>query len=156
MICEKCGKRQATVYIKTNVNGIYTEKHLCAECAKEYGGDFSDLSTAGFFSSMFAKPSEKATKRCKNCQTTEREFLKSGYLGCSECYETFSDSVNAVIRKVQGNTAHVGRTPTPVEAYQREEDRLSDELNKAIREEDFEKAVMLRDKIRALREKEGK
>lgn len=149
MICEKCGKRQATVHIKTNVNGIYTEKHLCAECAKEYE-DYTNISPAGLFSSMFAKPTQGAGKRCKNCGMSEREFLKTGYLGCSDCYDTFADSVDAVVRKVQGNTAHIGRTPTPVKVPVSELDELKDALSKALKNEDYILAAKLRDKIKSM------
>lgn len=149
MICEKCGKRQATVHIKTNVNGIYTEKHLCAECARDYE-DYTSMSPAGLFSSMFAKPTQGASKRCKNCGMSEREFLKSGYLGCSDCYDTFSDSVDAVVRKVQGNTAHIGRTPTPVSIPKSEIEMLKEELARALKAEDYKLCAKLRDKIKSL------
>lgn len=152
MICEKCGKRQATVHIKTMVNGVYMEKHLCAECAKDHGSDFDTFNKAGFISSMFGRPSSTGTKRCKGCGLTENEFLKSGYLGCSECYETFKESVESVIRKVQGSTAHIGRTPSPVTVPKTELEKLSDELSKAIKEEDYKRAAMIRDKIKSLKE----
>lgn len=37
MLCEKCGKREANVYIKNVINGETTEMHLCGECANEQG-----------------------------------------------------------------------------------------------------------------------
>ena len=37
MLCEKCGKNEANVYIKNVVNGETTEMHLCGECANEQG-----------------------------------------------------------------------------------------------------------------------
>ena len=33
MICQNCGKREATTHIKRVVNGETSESHLCAECA---------------------------------------------------------------------------------------------------------------------------
>lgn len=150
MICEKCGKRQATVHIKTMVNGVYMEQHLCSECATDHGSGFDTLNKAGFISSMFGRGS--AAKRCANCGLTENQFLKSGYLGCSQCYETFKDSVESVIRKVQGSTAHIGRTPSPVSVPQTELEKLTDELARAVKEEDYKKAAILRDKIKSLKE----
>lgn len=35
MICELCGKNQATTHVKSMVNGEYTEMWLCPHCAKE-------------------------------------------------------------------------------------------------------------------------
>ena len=37
MLCEKCGKREANVYMKNVINGETTERHLCSECANEEG-----------------------------------------------------------------------------------------------------------------------
>lgn len=35
MKCSKCNENEATIYIKKNINGVVTEKKLCANCAKE-------------------------------------------------------------------------------------------------------------------------
>ena len=37
MMCENCGKNEATFYYKSNVNGQVSEQHLCSECAKKLG-----------------------------------------------------------------------------------------------------------------------
>ena len=37
MMCERCGKRPATTYVKRTINGQTTEWHLCAECAAAEG-----------------------------------------------------------------------------------------------------------------------
>lgn len=34
MLCQNCGKNEATTHIKQIVNGDMAESHLCAECAK--------------------------------------------------------------------------------------------------------------------------
>lgn len=156
MICEKCGKRKASVHIESYVNGVYKERHLCSVCAREEQEGYDSMNTAGFLSSMFAPPSSTA-KKCKACGLTEKQFLKSGYLGCSECYETFKDSVESLVRKVQGSTAHIGRTPTPTvqtSTPKSELERLTEELNLSLKNEDYQTAVILRDKIKKL--KEGK
>ena len=48
MLCEKCGKNEANVYIKNIVNGKVTEQHLCSACAGESGA----FKTASPFSTM--------------------------------------------------------------------------------------------------------
>lgn len=35
MLCQKCNKKMATVFISTIVNGQNTQMYLCADCAKE-------------------------------------------------------------------------------------------------------------------------
>ena len=37
MRCEHCGKREATFYYKSNINGRVQEVHLCQQCAEELG-----------------------------------------------------------------------------------------------------------------------
>ena len=32
-LCQICGMRKATIVVKTNVNGVKSEQHLCAHCA---------------------------------------------------------------------------------------------------------------------------
>ena len=41
MLCQNCGKNEATTHIKQIVNGDMAESHLCAECAKNLG--YSDM-----------------------------------------------------------------------------------------------------------------
>lgn len=33
MVCDKCGRREATSHYKVIINGRVTEEHLCGECA---------------------------------------------------------------------------------------------------------------------------
>ena len=42
MICEKCGKNNATTHIRSVVNGVVVEKNLCGYCAAKEG--YSNLS----------------------------------------------------------------------------------------------------------------
>ena len=37
MICQSCGKNNATTYVKTIVGGVLSEYALCSECAKQLG-----------------------------------------------------------------------------------------------------------------------
>ena len=129
----------------TVINAIL-QREFMVQCSDDY----NILSPAGFISSMFAKPTRGVGKRCKTCGTSENEFLKTGYLGCSDCYDTFSDSVDVVVRKVQGNTAHIGRTPTPVNVPKSELETLKDELATAVKKEDYKLAAKLRDKIKSM------
>ena len=36
MLCNECGKNQATVHSVQYINGAKSEVHLCAECAKHH------------------------------------------------------------------------------------------------------------------------
>ena len=37
MLCQNCGKNQATTHVKKTINGETTELHLCAACAAKQG-----------------------------------------------------------------------------------------------------------------------
>lgn len=39
MLCQNCGKYEATTHIKRIVNGEATEAHLCSDCARALGYD---------------------------------------------------------------------------------------------------------------------
>ena len=50
-------------------------------------------------------------KYCKNCKTSLSEFYDTGMLGCPECYKAFKLEIELTLKKIQGRTFHVGKTP---------------------------------------------
>ncbi len=64
------------------------------------------------------------------------------------------------MRKIHGNSLHRGRSPIIVSDSMdnsevlpvKEEERLEEELSKAIESEDFERAAEIRDKLKTIRE----
>lgn len=48
-MCQMCGKRPATVFIKNSYNGKTVEKELCAECAAQLqeNGMMQDIFSSG-------------------------------------------------------------------------------------------------------------
>jgi len=84
------------------------------------------------------------------------EFRKAGRFGCAMCYSSFSEKLYPIFRRIHGNTKHVGKIPTKMGediAIKREIDRLKIELNVAIKNEEYEKAAQIRDRIRELEKK---
>ena len=53
MLCQNCGKNEATMYFRQTVNGQTKEMHLCPECADKLG---VNNQFAQSFHSSFAKP----------------------------------------------------------------------------------------------------
>ena len=41
MLCQKCNKKVATVFISTVVNGQNSQMYLCTDCAKEFHDNMS-------------------------------------------------------------------------------------------------------------------
>lgn len=161
MLCNKCNKNEATYFVERNINGNVTKVALCPECAKEYGDlSFSSFNAfnllGGLFGSPMVKKSEPAEKkRCTLCASSFDEIVKSGRVGCAECYDVFKNELEGTIKRIHGNVKHVGRTPANVGKAERQEDEMTTlrkQLEDAVAREDYESAAELRDRIRALGE----
>lgn len=159
MLCEKCGKNNATTHIRSVVNGVVTEKNLCGYCAAKEGyNDFSHNSLTQMLASMFgdvlASGSDTATRRCPCCNATFSDIAESGKVGCPECYKTFYDELLPYLKRVHGSTKHAGKIPNkaPLTVKPKVEsaDSLRMKLNELVREEKFEEAAVIRDKIKKL------
>jgi len=163
MICDSCKKRPATVHYTQIINGVKTEMHLCEVCAKQKGTIECDTAfsvtnfLAGILEPAFAlqtlKQPIETQVTCKGCGMTFDEFKKSGRFGCAMCYNSFSEKLYPIFRRIHGNTKHVGKVPSKMGkniSIKREIDRLKIELNVAIKNEEFEKAAERRDRIKEL------
>lgn len=166
MLCENCGKREATTHIKHVENGEARQLDLCSECASSLGYDdlfggfgfnLSELFT-NFFGDNTARLPDK-TARCENCGASFNEIVKTGKVGCAECYRTFYNKLLPSIRQIHGKVTHLGKVPTnlsEVKKPSKEEiiNRLNQELQSAVDTQDFEQAAVLRDRIKQLKEGE--
>lgn len=172
MLCQHCNQNEATTHIKRNINGQREEMHLCSACAAELGvmDEFKMPSMNDFFGDSFlgnflgagvaAMNSLAGVERCKTCGSSFNDIVKSGRIGCSDCYEKFSDKLEPSIRKIHGKTKHIGKFVTYEEAVNQPTedakpnalDSLKQQLDKAVREQRFEDAAVLRDKINEITE----
>ena len=176
MLCEKCGKREANVYIKNVINGEVTEQHLCSECAsaqgvfkqnlnpfQEMNDFFSDFGSGfqsafqGFFPELITPSAGKraigAGKTCPLCGATVQDIARTGRAGCANCYSVFDSILEPAIRRIHGDASHTGSVPGSAGAEVSRKRRLQDlkhELKTAIKNEAFEDAARLRDEIRDL------
>ena len=162
MMCDECGKREATVTIMKKYNGYTTVRHLCATCsahgsgANGHGGDdFFDMPMfGGLFSGLFsgAMPERREEATCPICGTSESEFRKSGYLGCSECYKAFEPTVLSAVKRMQGGVSHIGKIPPGIsDGAKIEYERLRKEMESAMEAEEFEKVEIIKDRMARLR-----
>lgn len=176
MLCQNCSKAQATTHIKRIINGEATEQHLCAACAKKLGFDsfFDDFSLSipnffsGFFSDAVPALAGRRQERCETCGSSFDEIVRTGMVGCADCYETFYDKLLPSIQRIHGRARHAGKTPPQVVAAEqtaapketaaptREQqiEALQKQMQQAIDSQNFEQAAVLRDNIKALREEQ--
>lgn len=162
MLCEECGKRAASVHITKVENGKKTDMHLCEQCAmqKNLLGISTSFSINDLLTGLlnaggvqpFKMDSAKELK-CDVCGLSYGRFRETGMFGCSNCYKVFGDRLNPLFKKVHGNTIHTGKIPNRAGGrikVLREVEKLKKELDEAIRNEEYEKAATLRDKIREI------
>ena len=157
MLCQKCQKNQATVSIKQIIDGNSSEMQLCAECAeKENLTSFfiptADKLFSGFFSdSIFGGNFITEKKVCPLCGSTRSDLASTGRAGCAKCYEVFKDELDKIIYSIHGNARHNALRPGKhlAEAKKQSEiKKLKLEQQKAVEEQNYEKAAEIRDKIR--------
>ena len=97
-------------------------------------------------------------RRCETCGSTYSEIAKTGHVGCADCYDVFGDELFPLIRRIHGNTTHCGknsdRTVQKAEKHEptKEEKiaQLKNELDAAVKEQNFERAAELRDTIKGM------
>ena len=174
MTCDICAKKKATVHLTEIVDEQMSEMHLCEECARQKSAQMEQqfgladllagLSDFTKTPSATSKEAEKTALKCASCGLLYEDFRKFGRLGCGECYMSFKEHLSGLLRKIHGSHKHLGKSPASAQSApasgagtvvatispaQALED-LKKQLYMAIHAEDFEKAVLLRDKIRAL------
>ena len=168
MLCQDCKKREAQVHLTQIVNNEKLTLSLCKECAAARGFhsplDSVPFPLAEILSGLVypgpevdgVAPEDDLT--CTACGLTFSEFTRQGRFGCGECYDAFRSRLEMIMRKIHGASLHRGRNPEydkvdqPASMPIREEERLGQELEKAIAAEDFERAAELRDKLKTIRE----
>lgn len=175
MLCDNCGKNEATVRYSENINGVKKQMNLCQKCSKELGIDKINFNMPIDFSSFFGEMLEDFqdtefmplynTKelKCNNCGYTFEDIINKGQFGCANCYDTFQNEIDPIIRKIQGANTHIGRigkiSDNKIEETKTKKtqlsklDKLKEELKDAIKVEDYEKAAILRDEIKELEKK---
>ncbi|MFA5117560.1 MAG: UvrB/UvrC motif-containing protein [Candidatus Omnitrophota bacterium] len=165
MVCDVCGKNQATVHLTEIVDEQMSELHLCEECARQKSAKMeqqfglADL-LAGL--SDFQKPAEEKeiiSLKCPECGLMYKDFKKLGRLGCGECYSTFRKYLAPLLKKIHGSNTHLGKSPVKMPKAAKEKNNLQDlrfMLQKAIQREAYEEAAQIRDQIKKLQEKQSK
>ena len=156
MLCEICGKNEATTHIHSIVKGVLMASHVCSSCAAKAGyGDVSEHNLEQMLSYVFgdsiSEKKKKSTMCCPCCGMTFAEISQSGKCGCSECYTTFYKQLLPYLKRVHGSTEHIGKGPD-VNNNQKTIDELRVQLKELIIQENYEQAAVIRDKIKSLQE----
>jgi protein arginine kinase activator len=159
MLCCICKEKPATVHY-TQIAGDKTQKlDLCESCAKSKGAtDPAGFALADLLLGLGASQEiEQAVGgpdvKCPQCGFSQADFKKSGRLGCPECYKTFAEGLEGLLKTMHKGTKHVGKAPAALRHTREAADRLKvlqKKLAKAIQDENFEQAAILRDELKQL------
>src|SRR6201990_3411388 len=154
MLCCICKEREATVHY-TKIDGDKVQKvDLCEECSKTkgvndpVGFELADLLLGLGASKEIEQSSGGVEIKCARCGFTQADFKKAGRLGCSECYKTFAEGLEGLLKTMHKGTRHIGKVPQTACRNRNITMRLTTlrkNLEKAVAAEDFEQAARLRD-----------
>jgi len=160
MQCQICKKNSATIHLTEIADGVRTEMHLCEQCAQEEGiAVKSQIPLNELLSSLLASQPDDddifgdSTQKisCPHCGFTLEQFRKDAALGCPYDYEVFEKSLLPLIEKAHnGKTYHCGKVPSRIPGdtkKQIEVATLRQQLEAAVKSENYELAAQLRDKI---------
>lgn len=165
MLCDRCQKRPAQVHFTQVINNAKKQMSLCTTCAAEMQaeslGVIPELNLHGFLAGLINQHftgNHLQTKSvpqisCEKCGATEAQVAKSGLFGCSECYSQFGQRVQPLLKRIHGSSHHMGKVPrrTGGKAIITKEIRaLKSQLQEAIKQEEFEQAAKVRDRIKEL------
>ena len=157
MLCDVCKCNDATVFLTEIANGKMQKVNLCGACSQEKGvEDPKSFALADLLLGLgAAEEIEKGapSQKCPVCGFTQSDFKKTGRLGCSVCYVTFAEGLGSLLKAMHKGTEHVGKLPQRAHREIELGDRmkaLNSDLEKAVKEENYETAASLRDQIKKL------
>jgi len=168
---QRCDK-PATFHITELTDGSPQELHLCEDHAREYltqsGGEpASAKSMAAAMAQQMAQQMavgqtaeelEKLDQQtCPTCGITFYEFRSQGRLGCPHDYVCFAKQLEPLILNIHGESEHVGKVPKRSSSGSRQRTeliRLRREMEKAISDEEYERAGELRDEIQRIEQRD--
>lgn len=153
MKCGKCNEKEAVFHLNSDINGEKTEKHLCADCAAAEGyGEYFRTRSMRLMDEFFRDPFED---------------MFSGFFGRNSFFSELERSFFAPVLTMPRLSLRSERAAKVEKAAEKTDDKIPEtadkelvarreltalkhSLQEAVKAEDFEKAIELRDKIRKL------
>ena len=141
MKCERCGRKEATFYYQSNINGRVTQVHLCPDCAAELG--YADRLYQSF------RPSRRSF--------FDPFSLLEDFGMLSNRMTEFPAPLEEAARAAAGieeapdaPAGLVGRDEQVRLQKERQRNSLQAQLQAAIDSENYEEAARLRDELKKL------
>jgi protein arginine kinase activator len=156
-----CKQNAAQVHLTQIVDDKIKKVDLCEDCAKHKGiNDTAGFAIADLLlglgaSQEMAQAGGGEEIKCPGCGFTQADFKKAGRLGCPQCYVTFAEGLESLLKTMHKGTKHLGKMPRSLKQSRDLADQLKQlqkKLDRAVTEENFEQAASLRDEIRNARD----
>lgn len=163
-LCESCAKERGILGGELNIPELGKQTFSPSDII---GGLLSEFQTD--IAKSFKILTRPLQAKCPVCLTSFSSFKSSGFVGCAKCYEAFYPAMKDIVKRIHGSAAHAGKSYMPGKVsqglkatarpqskpinLQEEVNRLKVELANAVKVEAYEKAALLRDKIKELERK---
>lgn len=162
MKCDGCKKNEAHLVLHMITNGQVATRSLCMECAKKAHDEMAQaFSTMGMaLTGMEEMRPDKITQEreslrlprmiCASCRTAYESIDHDTVFGCPQCYQAFHDQVIEHLSSLrdQESTAEPAVEPLNLERSPVTVSELRERLNEALKAEDYEQAISLRDRLK--------
>ena len=146
MKCEKCNEREANFFYSSNINGNMSQRHLCSECAHEEG--FGELLRPGaMFDDAFDGLFDDFFSPMRSFMSLPSFDFFGG--GRGRIMAPSFPRLRIVLDEPKPATKEAKPAMEVDEATKllREKEALKAQLAEAVKDENFEKAIELRDRL---------
>lgn len=162
MLCDFCHENEAEMFVEqTTAKGIKKKINICRYCAQKRGVDPSNPNVSqAMLETLFnelvdsIKQIEKNNARCcPVCGKNLGSIRKSRSAGCPECYEVFKNEIQEMMFGKNQQQVYSGSLPQRISSFKsvlNDRVALQIKLDQAVKEENYEKAAMYRDYLKAL------
>ena len=168
MKCQKCGRNEVNFHYTSNINGAVTEMHLCSDCAAESGHDIGRMlepmgMLGGLFpifgrqGGFFGMPAMRI-REAYPFMMAYRPMIPEQASACEPGGACGYEPVGAATCEPGGAACGCEKPAPDVEATvvdgemakRRQINEIREQMNAAAKNEDFEAAARLRDKIKQM------
>jgi len=160
MLCDFCHEREAVFFIEQVSANSRRKINICMECAVKRGISPDPKSIEQSVGTLFAELTNGAktqnadeNRLCPVCGQSLGKIRRTGRLGCPECYAIFKTEIGSLMEQKNIHGPYTGSMPRRLASFRSVlTDRvdLQAKLEDSIRKEDYEKAAVYRDYLRAL------
>lgn len=167
MTCEVCNRREAVIHVQEQSPGGVRTVRLCLECAAVKGLNIRNEDVQSLFTNFIANlfdndpskpvnpPSLKLLNlKCPTCGMELSKIIEDKKAGCQFCFHEFPQFINTVIYAYNNSVEYKGSLPPEIEHYRKYKMtilKLKKDLRLSVKQADFSKAIILRDKIKTIR-----